>query len=210
MKSWNPELDLHTDSIKSLPLWTRLLDLDLKYWGMSGLSKIASVTGTPLKTNRSTKEQSMIKYARILIELPIEGLFLEFIEFFNEENILNRQTVSYEWLPTKCSHCGMFGHEDSNYRNKGAIRKEWRRVIPPADEAVTNNTAPPVTDVEGYVPVARHSSARRTGGVQSPQPQPILLQSPEVRSHNSNSFQLLAVQPVVQMHPSEAPSTSNG
>ena len=90
----------------------------------------------------------MIKYAHILIELPIEGQFPEFIEFFNEEDILIRQTVSYEWLPTKCSHCGMFGHEDSNCRKNGVIRKEWRKVIPPADEVVANNITPPVTDVE--------------------------------------------------------------
>ena len=101
-------MDLCIEAVKSLPLWDRLPGLDVKYWGSSSLSKIYSVLGIPLKTNRYTKDKSMLNYARILIEFPIEGSFPEYIEFFNEHGILLRQQIMYEWLPTKCSHCGMF------------------------------------------------------------------------------------------------------
>jgi len=33
VKGWNPKMELHTESIKSLPLWIQLPDLDIKYWG---------------------------------------------------------------------------------------------------------------------------------------------------------------------------------
>jgi len=38
MKAWNPELDLNTEAITCLPIWVRLMDLDIKYWGMASLS----------------------------------------------------------------------------------------------------------------------------------------------------------------------------
>jgi len=31
LKGWNPEMDMHTEEIKSLPLWVQFPDLDVKY-----------------------------------------------------------------------------------------------------------------------------------------------------------------------------------
>ena len=96
-------MDLQTDSIKSLPLWIHFPDLDIKYWGTDSFSKIASTLGIPLKTDRYTKEKTRIKYTRILVEIPIDGPFPEYVDFFNEHDMLIRQQVCYEWLPLKCS-----------------------------------------------------------------------------------------------------------
>ena len=96
VKAWNPEMDINTESIKSLPLWVQFPDLDIKYWGLESLSKLGSIIGIPLKTDKFNKEKSMIRYARLLIEVPIEGPFPEHIEFFNEQGILIRQIVEYE------------------------------------------------------------------------------------------------------------------
>ena len=52
----------------------------------------------------------MLRYTRILIEMNVDGPFPEFLEFFNENDVLVRQAVKYEWLPTKCAHYNMFGH----------------------------------------------------------------------------------------------------
>ncbi|KAJ8419993.1 hypothetical protein Cgig2_031557 [Carnegiea gigantea] len=60
--------------------------------------------GIPLKTDKYTKEKSMLKYARLLVEMPLDGNFPEYIEFVNEKNVLIRQKVKCEWLPLKCSH----------------------------------------------------------------------------------------------------------
>ncbi|KAJ8440383.1 hypothetical protein Cgig2_019372 [Carnegiea gigantea] len=40
VKGWNPELEMHTENLKSIPLWIRLPNLELKYWSISSLSKI--------------------------------------------------------------------------------------------------------------------------------------------------------------------------
>ena len=43
VKGWNLKMELHTESIKSLPLWVQLPDFDIKYWGQRSLSKIGSI-----------------------------------------------------------------------------------------------------------------------------------------------------------------------
>ncbi|KAJ8424344.1 hypothetical protein Cgig2_015610 [Carnegiea gigantea] len=146
-------------SIKSLPLWIRLPDLDIKNWGSESLSKICSVLGIPLKTDRYIKDRAMINYARVLVEFPLEGPFPEIVDFFNENNTLIRQSVAYEWLPSKCSHCHMFGHLEEVYRKKGVIQKEWWRVDKPAAPPPT--AAASSSDPEGFTPIRRRESSRQ-------------------------------------------------
>ncbi|KAJ8424056.1 hypothetical protein Cgig2_008652 [Carnegiea gigantea] len=60
VKGWNSEIKLHTESIKSLPLWVQLSGLDIKYWGQRSLSKIGSTIGIPIKTNRYIRDMQEI------------------------------------------------------------------------------------------------------------------------------------------------------
>ena len=69
------------------------------------------------------------------MDIPIDGPFPEHIDFINEHDMLVRQVVKYEWLPVKCKHCGMFGHEESICKKKEGSRKEWRSVAPHNSEA---------------------------------------------------------------------------
>ena len=128
VKGWNLEMDLHTETISSLPLWVQLPYLDIKYWGVKSLSKLCSVLGLPIKTDRCTKHKTWIRYARVLVDMPIDGPFPEHIDFINKHDMLVRQVVKYEWLRVKCKHRGMFGHEKSICKKKEGSRKEWRPV----------------------------------------------------------------------------------
>jgi len=110
VKAWTPEMEINVDSITPLPIWIQLPELDVKYWGMQSLSKLGSVIGIPLKTDRYTKDKTMLKYARLLVEMPLKGQFPDYIEFANEKNVIIRQKIVYEWRPIKCTHCRMFGH----------------------------------------------------------------------------------------------------
>ncbi|KAJ8438666.1 hypothetical protein Cgig2_031631 [Carnegiea gigantea] len=53
---------------------------------MQSLSKLGSILGIPLKTDKYTKEKTMLKYARLFVEIPLEGNFPDFIEFANEKD----------------------------------------------------------------------------------------------------------------------------
>jgi len=132
VKGWNPNMDLQIETIRSFPLWVQLPALDIKYWGIECLSKIGSLLGAPIKTDKITKEKQAIRYARLLMEMPIEGPFPKHIDFFNEDGILIRQQVTYEWVPTKCTHCAMLGHtEDVCKKKKGIVRTERRKKAQP-------------------------------------------------------------------------------
>ncbi|KAJ8430482.1 LOW QUALITY PROTEIN: hypothetical protein Cgig2_021728 [Carnegiea gigantea] len=85
VKPWNQEMDINTEAITSLPIWVKLLDLDIKYWGMAGLSKLGSASGIPIKTDKFTME---LNYARLLIDILVEGAFPEFIHFVNDHDVV--------------------------------------------------------------------------------------------------------------------------
>ncbi|KAJ8427472.1 hypothetical protein Cgig2_021882 [Carnegiea gigantea] len=89
-------MDLNTETLASLPIW-----------GLESLSKLGSMLGIPIKTDKYTRDKSFLKYARLLIEIQLEDNFLEYIEFVNEHNVVVRQRVEYEWKPTKCDFCKM-------------------------------------------------------------------------------------------------------
>ena len=82
VKGWNPQIDLHTENIKSLPIWVQLPELDIRFSGSGSLNKLGSSLGIPLETDKYTKERTMLKYVRLLIDIPLDGPFAERIDFF--------------------------------------------------------------------------------------------------------------------------------
>lgn len=97
----------------SIPIWIRLPNLDLDFWTVEALSRIASILGHPIKLDNVTEELIRISYARILVEVSVDFTFPEStpIKCFNGEFVW--QKVEYEWVPTVCSFCKIFGHSDA-------------------------------------------------------------------------------------------------
>ncbi|KAJ8419449.1 hypothetical protein Cgig2_023655 [Carnegiea gigantea] len=164
VKGWKPDMDINAESIQSLPLWVQFPELDIKYWGLDSLSKLGSLIGIPLKTDHYTREKTMIKYARLLIEVPMAGPFPDFIEFFNEHGELIRQSIKFEWKPSKCNHCRMYGHLEEECRKKHNQRKEWRRVQVTPQEAPkeTTQSVPTAAEDGNYIAVTRKAAAKQS------------------------------------------------
>lgn len=76
MKPWSPGLDVMKEKVTDVPIWIRLPGLDLKYWGRSALMKIAGILGKPIKTDRATAQKDILDYARVMVEVAVEGSFL--------------------------------------------------------------------------------------------------------------------------------------
>jgi len=134
VKAWNESLSLDTSTLQSLPIWVQFPELDIKYWGVESISKLGSMLGIPIKMDRTTKEKTAIRYARVLIEMPLEGSFLKYIDFVNDWEVVARQKVHYEWKPILCSQCKMLGHEEQVCRKKNKVRQEWRPIDRDRDE----------------------------------------------------------------------------
>ncbi|KAJ8430087.1 hypothetical protein Cgig2_006539 [Carnegiea gigantea] len=115
VKPWNEEMDLHTESLVSLPIW-----------GLESLSKLGSMLGVPIKTDKYTKDKTFLNFARIIIEMNLEDNFPEYIDFVNEHNVVIRQKKAI-----RCEHCKMYGYLKEECRKKPGPRKEWRQVTRP-------------------------------------------------------------------------------
>jgi len=109
----------------------------------------------------------MINYARVLIEFPIEGPLPESVSFFIEHDILIHQPVKYEWLPTKCTHCGLFGHEEPVCKKRTAVRKEWRQV---QDMNTSKDPVQSNADADGFLPISKKDSVKANLPTEQPNP----------------------------------------
>ncbi|KAJ8432995.1 hypothetical protein Cgig2_029445 [Carnegiea gigantea] len=103
--------------------------LDVKYWGVESLSKLGSLLGIPLKSDKPTMEKVYLNHARLLIDAPFDGPFPEYVDYITNKGLVTRQRVKYEWRPLKCTHCNMFGHVETDCKKKQSRQSEWR-VVP--------------------------------------------------------------------------------
>ncbi|KAM6567297.1 hypothetical protein CsatA_008550 [Cannabis sativa] len=112
IRPWTTDID-SLNLVKSVPIWIRLNGLGLQYWGKNTLSALVSTVGKPIMIDKVTSERSMIKFARVLVDMPIQDKPPSSISFFNERKQLTEQQIEYEWLPTSCAACGLLGHNIS-------------------------------------------------------------------------------------------------
>ncbi|KAJ8419347.1 LOW QUALITY PROTEIN: hypothetical protein Cgig2_025466 [Carnegiea gigantea] len=142
-----------------------------RIWGAFEIDKILQIRkgvflpkqnrehfGIALKTDKYTRDKTIIKYVRLLIDVPVDGNFLDHIE----------QQVHYEWKPTKCSHYMMFGHEETSCRKKGGVRTEWRPVQKdnskgsPKEQPMQTSQQPLGTESETFTQVPKKSAAKQS------------------------------------------------
>ncbi|XP_062114133.1 uncharacterized protein LOC133825166 [Humulus lupulus] len=103
--------DLNTlKLVQSVPLWIRLHDLGLQYWGNKSLSALVSIVGKPIMVDQHTRDRTRVQFARVLVEMDITDSPPRIIQFLNEHGQLVEQGIDYEWLPMKCKHCSGYGH----------------------------------------------------------------------------------------------------
>ncbi|XP_070054648.1 uncharacterized protein [Nicotiana tomentosiformis] len=72
VKPWSPEIDTRKETFSKVPIWIRLPELDIKYWGQNALTKIAGLVGNPLKANRATTLKERMTFARVLVEVALD------------------------------------------------------------------------------------------------------------------------------------------
>lgn len=81
MKKWRPGLKLTQESPNSIPIWVCLPNLDLDFWSIEAISRIASILGNPLRLDSVTEGFIRISYARVLVEVNYEFDFLKVSQY---------------------------------------------------------------------------------------------------------------------------------
>ncbi|XP_062093774.1 uncharacterized protein LOC133799794 [Humulus lupulus] len=124
LKPWTTELDT-LKAVKSVPVWIRLPGLGLQYWGTKCLSALMSTIGTPILVDKVNKDRSMMQFARVLVEVEITEKIPKSIQFLNGKGQLMEQLLEFEWLPTQCKECRVFGHTEMMCNRKQT--EVWRQ-----------------------------------------------------------------------------------
>ncbi|KAJ8432309.1 hypothetical protein Cgig2_009742 [Carnegiea gigantea] len=115
MEDVEPEIEYWTPSVvchvvgANPPLKVQFPRLDAKYWGTLSLSKLESIIGRLLKTDKPTMEKSKLGYARVLIEVKIREDLPKEVDLITEKGILRKQE--------------MFGHSEKDCKKKHMTRQ---------------------------------------------------------------------------------------
>ncbi|XP_074266603.1 uncharacterized protein LOC141589882 [Silene latifolia] len=151
VKDLTPGMKFSKDKPASVPVWIRLHDLDIKYWGLA-LPKIAGLVGKPLHCDQATKDREYLGFARYLVEVKIGDPLPDFVDFIDENDVCQKQAIYYEWKPVICTVCHGIGHETGLCKKKPVaqqpkkVQQVWkpRAVVP----AKTAQPLSPIAEIE--------------------------------------------------------------
>ncbi|RAL50917.1 hypothetical protein DM860_005273 [Cuscuta australis] len=129
VQKWYPGVKVNIDQLDDIPIWIQLPDLEMKYLSLTGLSKIGSLVGKPVKRDRATASKRKYAYAKIQVEVKVQQEFRLMVQFIDDEDRVKSQVISYEWYPCLCSHCGKLGHLQESCRKKGDKPLEVKRKL---------------------------------------------------------------------------------
>ncbi|KAB5521998.1 hypothetical protein DKX38_026317 [Salix brachista] len=111
LQQWKPGFKFDRNKIKTIPVWARLQGLPFPLWNKQGLSMAASMVGRPLASDEATLNGTRVEYARVCIEIEADVPLVHHFQVassFSEEPIT--VDVTYEWKPSRCEICQVFGH----------------------------------------------------------------------------------------------------
>ncbi|VFQ72081.1 unnamed protein product [Cuscuta campestris] len=91
VQKWYPGVKVNIDQLDDIPIWIQLPDLEMKYWSLTGLSKIGSLVGKPVKRDRPTASKRKYAYARIQVEVKVQQEFPLMVQVIDDEDRVKSQ-----------------------------------------------------------------------------------------------------------------------
>ncbi|KAF6172969.1 hypothetical protein GIB67_006345 [Kingdonia uniflora] len=110
IRPWRPFIETEDSELKTIPIWVNLKKVPVHLWTSHGIAKIASFIGTPLLLDKKTEDWTTSSFARVCVEVHSDKDLPNFIPIVYEGIRRLNIEVEYNWIPTKCSACKVFGH----------------------------------------------------------------------------------------------------
>ena len=141
VKPWTSDSSLEREGLQVVPVWVKFPNLKLHLWSQNMLSRIASLIGKPLFTDMMTAHRSILTYARVCVEISIDDELPEKVFLQEPNGIMFEQVVEYEWVPSFCKHCNVFGHLEAKCNNKKpSVKQVWRPKVTSAEPEVAQSS----------------------------------------------------------------------
>ncbi|XP_062080225.1 uncharacterized protein LOC133784979 [Humulus lupulus] len=167
VRPWTTDLNV-IRLIRLVPLWIRLHDLGLQYWGSKCLSALVSTIGKPIMVDKFTRERTRVQFSKILVEVELSDNPPRIIHYMNEQGQLVEQGMEYEWLLVKCKNYEGYGHVMSDCRKDQKpqlVQKTTLNKISPELERDKNKQVPtPTSEVATEQVVNTESGQGQSSG----------------------------------------------
>ena len=69
VREWTDEVKLVKMDVEKVPIWAKLHDLVLKFWGATSLMKVCNKIGKYVKQDQLTQKRTLLNYARVMLEV---------------------------------------------------------------------------------------------------------------------------------------------
>ncbi|XP_050213937.1 uncharacterized protein LOC126665243 [Mercurialis annua] len=139
LQEWTKNMSFDVVETASVPVWVKFSMLLWEFWNPNSLSSIASILGRPLFADKCTRDRSRLAYARVLIEMKLNGVFPDIVVIEDGEGMQHTQMVEYEWKPIVCEVCNKLGHRNCEVKQIWIAKKD-------KEEAAVNITQEVVTE----------------------------------------------------------------
>ncbi|GKD98693.1 retrotransposon protein, putative, ty1-copia subclass [Tanacetum coccineum] len=194
-KKWHPDENLLKEDVSTILVWVKLHGVPVTAFSEDGLSAIATKLGTPLMLDSYTFDICMqswgrSSYARVMIELQADvelkdNIVVAMPKITGDGHYICNVRVEYEWKPTRCVSCKVFGHiHEECPKNTGASEKKTLKKPSQTSRGVPVGQKIGFKPQKEYRPVTKKATASSSGnkkkGVE-----------PTIKVSNSNPFDVL-------------------
>nr|BAB85863.1 unnamed protein product [Silene latifolia] len=111
VRPWTPNESLTKAEITVVPVWVRLLNLPLKFWG-NCIPWIAGLLGDYVRCDGATEDRTRLAYTRVLIDVTFGKSAPKDVKFLDESGELITLKVEFKWNPILCTDFGGVGHTE--------------------------------------------------------------------------------------------------
>ncbi|XP_074314061.1 uncharacterized protein LOC141649266 [Silene latifolia] len=162
IKPWTVDMELVKAKVDVVPVWVKLFNVPLKFWG-SCLPAIAGLVGKFVKKDQETHDKVRLSYARVMVELAMDQPLPAKVKFLDEYGKLVFVPVEYEWKPISCTSCNGIGHNATQCKKpvkkpskpKPKLKQVWKPVqIDKVQVAVVNpESSSPILTPTNFPPL---------------------------------------------------------
>ncbi|KAF9595069.1 hypothetical protein IFM89_036528 [Coptis chinensis] len=97
IRQWTPEVEAQKSSIKTLPVWVKLMNLPKQLWTDDGLDYVASLIGNPMCMDQATKLRQRLNFAKFCVEVRLIMSTRKVRIKMNEKEM--DIDLEYPWIP---------------------------------------------------------------------------------------------------------------